>query len=59
MTQFLIQFFILSPLFVLGVIALSALVVGLFAVNTQMNEEIKESRDKKWTQSFLKKILIA
>jgi hypothetical protein len=47
MTQFLIQFFILSPLFVLGVIALSALVVGLFAVNTQMNEEIKESRDKK------------
>jgi len=59
MTQFLIQFFILSPLFVLGVIVLSALVVGLFAVNTQMNEEIKESRDKKWTQSFLKKILIA
>ena len=47
MTQFLIQFFILSPLFVLGVIALSALVVGLFAVNTQMNEEIKESKDKK------------
>jgi len=47
MTQFLIQFFILSPLFVLGVIVLSALVVGLFAVNTQMNEEIKESRDKK------------
>lgn len=47
MTQFLIQFFILSPLFVFGVIALSALVVGLFAVNIQMNEEIKETRDKK------------
>ena len=47
MTQFLIQFFIISPLFVFGVIALSGLVVCLFAVNTQMNEEIKESRDKK------------
>jgi uncharacterized protein YneF (UPF0154 family) len=47
MTQFLIQFFIISPLFVLGVIALSGLAVGLFAVNTQMKEEIKESEGKK------------
>ena len=47
MTQFLIQFFIISPLFVLGVIALSGLSVGLFAYNTQMREEIKESEVKK------------
>ena len=59
MTQFLIQFFIISPLFVLGVIALSGLAVGLFAVNTQIREEIKESEGKKWTQLFLKRINIA
>lgn len=47
MTQFLIQFFIISPLFVIGVIALSALCVGLLAFNTQMREEIKESEGKK------------
>lgn len=47
MTQFLIQFFIISPLFVLGVIALSGLAVSLFAVNAQMREEIKENESAK------------
>lgn len=47
MTQFLIQFFILGPLFVFGVIALSALIIGVFAFNTQMKEEIKENMEKK------------
>jgi len=59
MTQFLIHFFIISPLFVLGVIALSGLAVGLFAFNAQMKEEIKENMEKKWTQLFLKETLIA
>ena len=47
MTHFLIHFFIISPLFVLGVIALSGLAVGLFAFNAQMKEEIKENASKK------------